>query len=106
MCLFSGRVEQVEGTKILARMIGWNRQLLVYEMQLVAESEVAMILPIPVPPRSDEEAVRFRSLKHYPELFEDLDALYLTTRSLSFDRGDDRGKNLSQSLLAVHSVGA
>jgi hypothetical protein len=62
-----------------------------------------MILPIPVPPRSDEDAVRFRSLKHYPELFEDLDGLFQPPPSRGF--GVEQGA-LSLPLLAVHSVGA
>jgi hypothetical protein len=69
MCCFSGPVEKVEATNIHARMMGAARQLLVYEMRIAARAEVAMILPIPVPAGTAEDAVRFHSLEHYPTVF-------------------------------------
>lgn len=104
MCCFSGPVQRVEATRILARMTSPARQLLVYEMQVAAEAAVAMILPIPVPAGAAEDAVRFRSLEHYPKLFADLDALFP-------EPGRPRGRDLrksaaSQAPLTVHAVGA
>lgn len=76
MCCFSGRVEKVESTKIFARMSAPSRQVLAYQMKLAAQSDVAMILPIPTPPRSRERAVRFISLEAYPGLFDDMDKAF------------------------------
>ena len=94
MCCFSGRVENVDSTKIFARPVGAGRQILVYQMKLAASAEVAMILPIPVPPRSSETAVRFISLEAYPDLFDDIDSAF------------PRQMCPPQAKLAVHAVGA
>lgn len=49
-----------------------GRQYLVYSMHVDAAEDLAMILPIPVPPKSAEDAVRFINLEKYPEFFSDL----------------------------------
>jgi hypothetical protein len=103
MCCFSGPVEKVEATNIFARMTGPARQLLVYEMRLAADAEVAMILPIPVPAGTGEDAVRFLSLERYPKLFDDLDELFHEPMLRS--RGATRSAP-SRAPLAVHAVGA
>lgn len=72
MCCFSGPVEDVAETRIFARMASPGRQILAYEMVFAAASPVAMILPLPTPPCSAEDDVRFISLESYPELFQDL----------------------------------
>jgi hypothetical protein len=72
MCCFSGRVDKVAGTHIFARAAKDNRQFLVYSMFLATKEDVAMILPIPTPKRSKEDAVRFISLKDYPDFFTDM----------------------------------
>jgi hypothetical protein len=72
MCCFSGPVEDVAATRIFARMASPGRQILAYEMVFAAASPVAMILPLPTPPRSAETDLRFISLEQYPGLFEDL----------------------------------
>jgi hypothetical protein len=72
MCCFSGNVQSVSNTRIFARSSVEGRQFLVYEMTFSAREDLAMILPIPVPPGSPEDAVRFLSLKDYPEFFGDL----------------------------------
>jgi len=74
MCCFSGHVERVSDTSIFARSVENGRQLLVYSMTINAQREVAMILPLPVPPSTAEDAVRFIDLKEYPEFFKDLKA--------------------------------
>jgi hypothetical protein len=66
MCCFSRSVQSVANTNIFARSSTRDRQFLVYEMKLAADEELAMILPIPVPPKSPEDAVRFISLADYP----------------------------------------
>jgi len=68
MCCFSSSVERVAGTQIFARPLG-ERQILVYSMNIQAQEDVAMILPLPVPPGSSEDALQFINLQDYPELF-------------------------------------
>jgi hypothetical protein len=74
MCCFSGHVERVADTSIFARSVEKGRQLLVYSMTISTKDDVAMILPLPVPPHSPEDAVRFIDLKEYPSFFLDLQA--------------------------------
>jgi len=72
MCCFSGEVQEVSNTQIFARPQG-NKQVIVYSLKLSAKDDLAMVLPIPVPAKSAEDAVRFVNLEEYPELFKDLD---------------------------------
>ena len=72
MCCFSGHVDRVADTHIFARSAGNGRQLLVYAMTIATKNDVAMILPLPVPPSPPEDAVRFIDLKDYPDFFKDL----------------------------------
>ena len=51
MCCFSQPVESVSHTRIFARSAAEGQQFLVYEMKLAAKSDLAMILPLPVPAR-------------------------------------------------------
>jgi len=99
MCCFSGPVTKVESTKIFARMTARGRQVLAYQMKVAADAEVAMILPIPVPPRLPDDAVRFISLEGYPTLFDDLDKLFPVPQPAGVTFG------IPQALV-VHEVGA
>jgi hypothetical protein len=72
MCCFSGKVQKVADTSIFARAIEGGRQYLVYSMFLKADSDLAMILPLPTPKKSNEDAVKFISLQKYPEFFADM----------------------------------
>jgi len=72
MCCFSGPIERVADTNIFARSVDNGRQLLVYAMTIATRNDVAMILPLPVPPNPPEDAVRFIDLKGYPEFFQDM----------------------------------
>jgi hypothetical protein len=72
MCCFSGHVERVADTSIFARSVENGRQILVYAMSISTRNDLAMILPLPVPPGSPEDAVRFISLKEYPDFFKDM----------------------------------
>jgi hypothetical protein len=72
MCCFSGAVERVADTSIFARPVDNGRQILVYAMTISTKSDVAMILPLPVPAGSPDDAVRFINLKEYPAFFKDL----------------------------------
>lgn len=71
MCIFS-RHADVSKTNIFARSGKDGRQFLVYSMTVKAAEELAMILPIPVPKDSKEDAVKFLSLEKYPEFFDEM----------------------------------
>ena len=72
MCCFSRAVEHVSQTRIFARNAGKGRQYVVYSMMIDAKEDLAMILPIPVPEKSPDDAVKFINLEKYPEFFADL----------------------------------
>ncbi len=71
MCCFSGKVDVVSNTNIFARAAKGG-QYLVYSMQFKAGNDLAMILPIPTPKDSAEDAVRFINLEKYADFFVDL----------------------------------
>jgi hypothetical protein len=103
MCCFSGPVQHVSGTRIFARLLG-DQQALIYSMQFSAAGDLAMILPIPTPAGSPEDAVQFVNLEGYKELFHHLHQLF-TPPSLSDSPG--RGaRNGGEPQLKVHDVGA
>jgi hypothetical protein len=113
MCCFSGPVRAVEATKIFARrsahggLFATARQALVYEMKVATDAEVAMILPLPTPPRSPEDAVRFVSLELYDDFFADVERAFpppAAVRSYSF--GPDLAISGAAPPLVVHAVGA
>lgn len=82
MCCFSSRVERVSGTRIFARAEG-QRQLVVYEMSLLAQGELAMVLPIPVALGAGEDAVEMVDLSAAPHFFRQLDMAFETELSLA-----------------------
>jgi len=101
MCCFSGPVQRVKDTSILVRRTG-DRQLVVYEMKLAADTPVAMILPLHVAPGGGEEALRFIDLGAHAELFDQLNAAF-AARYLS--RGP-APQGLRPASLRVQQVGA
>jgi hypothetical protein len=76
MCIFTGRVAKVSDTTIFARPGTQGRQLLVYGMNVSVRASLAMVLPLPTPPRAPESAVQFIDLTAYPSLFHDLDLAF------------------------------
>lgn len=104
MCCFSGPVEHVADTKIFARGAANGRQFLVYEMDFAAKAEVAMILPLPVPPNSMEGDVRFLDFSKYEKFFTDMEAGFPTR---SFKGGGFGGGSFGGAApkLAVVEVG-
>ncbi|MEP2775303.1 MAG: hypothetical protein ABJQ93_05115 [Luteolibacter sp.] len=72
MCCFSGNVRFVDCTKIFARMSEASRQTLAYQMRFGSDKDVAMILPLPVPADTGEDALKFVNLKEYGSFFTDL----------------------------------
>src|SRR5262245_27056332 len=80
MCCFSGTsgrggfrsVEKVSDTNIFGRGGTDGSQVLVDTMNLDTTVDLAMILPLPVPPGTSEDSVRFISLKGYAKFFQDM----------------------------------
>lgn len=72
MCIFSTPVESVSNTSIFARALPEGRQALVYSMTVSSREPVAMVLPLPVPEGSGEDAVHFVNLEGYPDFFKDM----------------------------------
>ena len=87
MCCFSRPVEHVGQTQIFARTTAKGRQLIVYSMQIDAKEDLAMILPIPVPEKTADDAVKFIDLEKYPELFGDLNRGFPVTKGEGFGGG-------------------
>ena len=85
MCCFSKTVDFVGNTNIFARGSKDGRQFLVYSMEFAAEEDLAMILPIPTPKASAEDAVKFISLKKYDAFFADLRKGFLEPRGAKKD---------------------
>src|SRR4051812_44856814 len=106
MCCFSLPVRMVQSTRMFARPLRDGRQLLVYGMTLEISEDVAMILPIPVPAGSKEDAVRFVDMSACPKFFEHVGALFPAT-----DRGQAKGlaplarAPAPEAVLVVHDVG-
>jgi hypothetical protein len=71
MCCFS-KAAAVSNTNIFARAGKDGRQFLVYAMTVKAAEELAMILPIPTPKASKEDAVKFLALDKYEDFFADM----------------------------------
>ncbi len=107
MCIFTGRVTYVGGTKIFSRLTANEAdeivQYLVYSMNVSTDSEVAMILPLPVSSQT-EDAVQFIPLNGYSEFFEDMEKGFHTPivgpgEAIACNAGSTPGK------LAVKGIG-
>ena len=72
MCCFSGKVDVVADTNIFARASKDGHQFIVYSMRFKSADDLAMILPIPTPKNSAEDAVKFINLEKYEDFFADL----------------------------------
>jgi hypothetical protein len=105
MCCFSRRVEKVADTHIFARASKDSKQFLVYSMFLSAREDLAMILPIPTPKNPAEDAVRFISLKGYPDFFKDMLKGW-PSRGLSEKDSEKDSKDRDKPKLKVVEVGA
>jgi hypothetical protein len=103
MCMFSTYVPWVASTSIFARTTDRRTQRLAYSMSFAAVGELAMILPLPVPPGSGEDAARFIDFSRYPSLFDDLE------RAFADPRPPSRSRSLQSvprpARLVVHDVG-
>jgi len=72
MCCFSRPVEHVSNTRIFARSSKQGGQVVAYSMSLATKEDLAMILPIPVPRNSPDDAVRFINLSDYVSFFDEM----------------------------------
>ncbi len=104
MCMFSQPVQHVAKTCIFARGAG-AEQLLVYSMDFRAAADLAMILPLPVPPRPEDDAVRFIDLSGYSEYFVDMRKAF-PPRWVSGAVPSAAPSFAGRSKLVVHDVGA
>jgi hypothetical protein len=104
--MFSRHVEHVAATQIFARPKRDGRQVLAYAMSFAATDALAMILPIPVPPRSSDDAVKFVALDGYEHFFDDVKAAF-PPLDLAFAPLARGGVPIPKSqALRVHRVGA
>jgi len=102
MCCFTGNVQNVNRTRIFARLGTDGMQGLIYQMSLETKDEVAMVLPLPVKQGSGENALKFVNLEAYPKIFNDLSAGFPQAKEVIVE-----GYSLArQPKLAVVSVGA
>ncbi len=108
MCIFSGPVNEVSKTNLFARWMrhpDGARQVLVYSMDMAANSEVAMILPIPVKENKDD-AVSWVNLQGYPNFFADMVKGFPEPQSRGISFGMPlEGLKSAKSPLVVHQVG-
>jgi hypothetical protein len=104
MCCFSRHITSVSNTNLFARASTDGRQYLVYSMKYEAADELAMILPLPVPPSPPEDAIRFIDLSGYPKFFDDLRIGFPEPQSKSF--GPRLTPALRPAALKVHEVGS
>jgi hypothetical protein len=105
MCCFSRPVELVSDTHIFARDGEKGRQYLVYEMMLKSKENLAMILPLPTPANSPEDAVKFISLKDYPTFFKDMAKGFLPPPSRGPAAGSLKANSAHDKKLEVVKVG-
>ena len=103
MCCFSQPVALVSDTNIFARSAN-GRQFLVYSMDYAAATDLAMLLPLPVPPNSPEDAVRFISLEQYPTFFGDMSSGFAPRMAIPASLGLSP-QSAPAPRLKVHDVG-
>src|SRR5262245_54638458 len=104
--LWRAKPLRVLDTRIFARLAG-DEQFLVYSMTLTARGEVAMILPLPVFPKSGDHALSFIDLEGYPELFDDMAELFMPPAVAAAPKGGFQvSRAAPRPKLVVHNVGA
>jgi hypothetical protein len=103
MCCFSQPVQLVSNTNIFGRATGRGTQVLAYAMSVGASEDMAMVLPIPSPAQSPEDAVRFVNLEGYPRFFDDMRSGF---PEMMLVAGFAPQAAAPAARLAVHDVGA
>ncbi|MBL8626235.1 MAG: hypothetical protein JNK64_33275 [Myxococcales bacterium] len=105
MCCFSRPIPFVGGTKIFGRVDG-DRQWLAYSMDFAAREALAMVLPLPVPAGTPEDAVRFVDLSGYRTFFADVERAFPVFLLPAAKGGPAfRGAIPARPRLKVHEVG-
>lgn len=113
MCMLGGRPSsyrsqpKLSGTNIFCRWLPDGRQALVYGMNIEAEEALAMVLPLPLPPGSADDAVRFVDMQ-YPKFFVEMnDGFPAITVMQAAPRGGfgGGGSTKSRPQLEVHKSG-
>jgi hypothetical protein len=74
MCLFSLPVRAVAEIRLFARSGEGGRQFLGYDLRVDAPESCALLLPLPVPPKTLPEDVSFLDFSKYPQFFADLES--------------------------------
>jgi hypothetical protein len=106
MCCFSRHVEAVWNTRIFARRVAPDRQALAYALGARLPEDLAMVLPLPVPPQSPDDAVRFVDLhgNGKDSFFTYLDACFPRRQFADLMAQPTRSMGASPTL-EVHQVG-
>lgn len=84
MSTFTGTVSHVGNTRIFARAAGNGNQFLVYQMEYSAGNDLAMILPLPTPPDTTADQVRFINMSGYHEFFSAMENGFPLTRNMPY----------------------
>jgi hypothetical protein len=105
MCMFSGPVIHVDETNIFARGSAEGRQFVVYSMTMKANDDLAMILPLPVPKKVADDAVKFINLEKYAAFFDDLQRGF-PRRGSAGGAGGFSSENRANAPLKVVEVGS
>ena len=103
--LFSSPSIEVRGTRIFARLEG-DVQHLVYSMSLSTPADVAMVLPLPVAPGRDDDALSFVDLSGYARFFDDVRDLVMPAVAAPQAKGGISRSAYVRPRLVVHSVGS
>jgi hypothetical protein len=106
MCCFSRPVQFVGSTRIFARFLDGVDQCVVYEMELHAKEDLAMILPIPVARPAKDDACKFVDLSGYTGFFDDLDKAFPKPDTLSFSTRQKAAPAAEKAQLVVQRVGS
>lgn len=102
MCIFTGPVQSVNGTRIFTGELDDGTHGCVYSMKANIRKPVAMVLPIPVADRV-EDAIEFVNLEKCKDFFKELENCWEVYLTKSFSRGI--GVASSNRSLKVHDVG-
>lgn len=103
MCCFSQAVSHVGMTRIFARLLDAQTQVLVYQMQVEAAVPVAMVLPLPM--REGAEGFAFLDLSRTKDFFDQVHRLYPVAQTRSDGFGLFGGAVPASAPLPVESVG-
>lgn len=96
----------VSSTNIFACKVDATTQALVYELELGAAGDVAMILPLPVAPEAGDGGLEFINLDGYPGFFSTLALLFHPPMPAAVRSAPYAFAPQARATLPVHNVGA